>query len=167
MRLSTAWIMAAACGLVVANNYYNQPLLVDFAASFHVDEKTAGSVAALTQFGYALGMLALLPLGDMLERRRLVTVMLLLACAALVATALSPSMPFLMAAGFALGFTSIVPQLLTPFAAQLAAPEERGRIVGIVMGGLLAGILLSRTIAGVVGKHWGWQTMYWLASCRN
>jgi len=164
MRLSTAWIMAAACGLVVANNYYNQPLLVDFAASFHVDEKTAGSVAALTQFGYALGMLALLPLGDMLERRRLVTVMLLLACAALVATALSPSMPFLMAAGFALGFTSIVPQLLTPFAAQLAAPEERGRIVGIVMGGLLAGILLSRTIAGVVGKHWGWQTMYWLAS---
>jgi predicted MFS family arabinose efflux permease len=164
MRLSTAWVMAAACGLVVANNYYNQPLLVDFAASFHVSEKTAGGVAALTQLGYALGMLALLPLGDMLERRRLVTVMLLLACVSLVATALSPSIACLMVAGFALGFTSIVPQLLTPFAAQLAEPQERGRIVGIVMGGLLAGILLSRTIAGFVGKHWGWPTMYWLAS---
>jgi predicted MFS family arabinose efflux permease len=164
MRKSTAWVMAAACGLVVANNYYNQPLLVNFAHTFHVSEKAAGAVSALTQFGYALGMLVFLPLGDMLERRKLITVMLLLACAALVSTALSPSIGWLMVSGFAIGFTSIVPQLLTPFAAQLASPEERGSVVGIVMGGLLTGILLSRTIAGFVGAHWGWQAMYWIAS---
>jgi len=164
MRKSTVWTMAAACGLVVANNYYNQPLLVEFANTFHVTEKSAGAVAALTQFGYALGMLVFLPLGDMLERRRLITVMLLAAACALVATALSPMMGWLMAAGFAVGFTSIVPQLLTPFAAQLAEPKERGSVVGIVMGGLLAGILLSRTISGVVGAHLGWRSMYWIAA---
>jgi predicted MFS family arabinose efflux permease len=156
--------MAAACGLVVANNYYNQPLLVEFAHTFDVTEKSAGAVAALTQFGYALGMLVFLPLGDMLERRRLIGAMLLAATCALVATALSPAMGWLMIAGFAVGFTSIVPQLLTPFAAQLAKPEERGSVVGIVMGGLLAGILLSRTIAGFVGAHLGWRSMYWIAA---
>lgn len=164
MRQSTAWVMAAACGLVVANNYYNQPLLVNFATAFQVTEKTAGAVAALTQFGYAMGMLVFLPLGDMLERRQLISVMLLLACGALVSTALSPSIGWLMASGWAVGFTSIVPQLLTPFAAQLAAPQERGSVVGIVMGGLLTGILLSRTIAGYVGAHWGWPAMYWIAA---
>jgi len=156
--------MAATCGLVVANNYYNQPLLVDFAHTFQVSERQAGVVAALTQFGYALGMLVFLPLGDMLERRRLISVMLLAATAALVSTALSPMMGWLMASGFAVGFTSIVPQLLTPFAAQLAEPQERGSVVGIVMGGLLAGILLSRTISGLVGAHLGWRTMYWIAA---
>lgn len=164
MRKSTVWVMAITGGVVVANNYYNQPLLVEFARTFNVTEKSAGVVAAVTQFGYALGMLLFLPLSDMMERRKMIRVMLLASMCALVATALAPSMHLLIAAGFAVGFTSIVPQLLTPFAAQLAGPKERGSVVGIVMGGLLTGILLSRTIAGIVGAHFSWQAMYWIAA---
>ncbi|MFJ7567510.1 MFS transporter [Herminiimonas sp. NPDC097707] len=164
VRKSTVWIMAITGGVVVANNYYNQPLLVEFARTFGVTEKSAGAVAALTQFGYAFGMLLFLPLSDMLERRRLIRVMLLASTCALLATALAPSISLLIAAGFAVGFTSIVPQLMTPFAAQLAEPKERGGVVGIVMGGLLTGILLSRTIAGFVGAYLGWQAMYWIAA---
>ncbi|HEX2604443.1 MAG TPA: MFS transporter [Oxalicibacterium sp.] len=164
MRKSTVWIMAITGGVVVANNYYNQPLLVEFAHTFGVTEKAAGVVAALTQFGYALGMLLFLPLSDMTERRKLIRLMLLAATCALIAAAMAPSMHALIAAGFVIGFTSVVPQLLTPFAAQLAPPKERGSVVGIVMGGLLSGILLSRTIAGFVGAHWSWQTMYWIAA---
>jgi predicted MFS family arabinose efflux permease len=164
VRKSTIWIMAITGGVVVANNYYNQPLLVEFARTFGVTEKSAGVVAALTQFGYALGMLLFLPMSDMLERRRMIRVLLLASMCALIAAALAPSMHWLIVAGFAIGFTSVVPQLLTPFAAQLAEPKERGSVVGIVMGGLLTGILLSRTVAGFVGAHWSWQTMYWIAA---
>lgn len=164
VRKSTIWIMAITGGVVVANNYYNQPLLVEFARTFGVTEKSAGVVAALTQFGYALGMLLFLPLSDMLERRGMMRVLLLASMCALIATALAPSMQWLIVAGFAVGFCSVVPQLLTPFAAQLAEPKERGSVVGIVMGGLLTGILLSRTIAGFVGAHLGWQAMYWIAA---
>lgn len=164
LRKTTVWIMAVTGGMVVANNYYNQPLLVEFAHTFGVTEKAAGPVAALTQFGYAVGMLLFLPLSDMFERRRMIRLLLLAATLALIATALSPSIHWLIVAGFAVGFTSVVPQLVTPFAAQLADPKERGSVVGIVMGGLLTGILLSRTIAGFVGAHLGWQAMYWIAA---
>ena len=161
---STIWIMAIAGGVVVANNYYNQPLLVEFAHTFGVTEKSAGIVAALTQFGYALGMLLFLPLSDKVERRGMIRTLLLVSMCALIAAALAPSMWWLSVFGFAIGFASVVPQLLTPFAAQLAGPKERGSVVGIVMGGLLTGILLSRTIAGFVGAHLGWRTMYWIAA---
>jgi predicted MFS family arabinose efflux permease len=164
MRKSTAWIMATAGGIVVANNYYNQPLLPDFAATFHVAQAHAGIVAILTQAGYALGMLLLLPLGDMMPRRRLISIMLGLATLSLASLAMSPSLAWLAASGFAVGFTSIVPQIMTPFAAQLAPPEQRGSVVGLVMGGLLCGILLSRTVSGLVGAYLGWRAMYWMAA---
>lgn len=164
LRKSTVWIMAITGGVVVANNYYNQPLLVEFARTFGVTEKSVGPVAALTQFGYAFGMLVFLPLSDMLERRMLIRLLLLASTCALVATALAPSIHWLIIAGFVVGFTSVVPQLVTPFVAQLADPKDRGAVVGIVMGGLLTGILLSRTIAGFVGAHFNWQTMYWIAA---
>ncbi|WP_293779409.1 MFS transporter [uncultured Oxalicibacterium sp.] len=164
LQRSTVWIMALTGGLVVANNYYNQPLLVEFAHTFGVTEKAVGPVAALTQFGYAFGMLVFLPLSDMFERKRMIRLLILAAICALVATALSPSIHWLIVAGFVVGFTCVVPQLVTPFAAQLADPKERGSVVGIVMGGLLTGILLSRTIAGFVGAHLGWQAMYWIAA---
>ena len=164
LQRTTVWIMAMTAGMVVANNYYNQPLLVEFAQTFGVTEKAAGPVAALTQFGYALGMLLFLPLSDMFERRRMIRGLLLAAMLALVTAALSPSMHWLIVAGFAIGFTSGVPQWITPVAAQLAVPAERGSVVGLVMGGLLSGILLSRTIAGFVGAHLGWQAMYWIAA---
>jgi predicted MFS family arabinose efflux permease len=157
---TTLWIMAATAGLVVANNYYNQPLLVEFAKTFGVTEAATGSIAVLTQAGYALGLLLFVPLGDKLERRGLIRVMLLLSAVALVGVAVAPSLPWLIVASFLVGFTSVVPQLLTPFAAHLAGPERRGQAVGTVMFGLLCGVLLSRTVSGIVGAHFGWRVMY-------
>jgi predicted MFS family arabinose efflux permease len=164
MRRSTIWMMAIASGVVVANNYYNQPLLPDFAAAFHVTEGKAGIVAILAQTGYAIGMLLLLPLGDMMPRRRLINIMLVLSAISLVAMGSAQSMTWLAISSFTTGFASIVPQMMTPFAAKLAEPSERGSAVGLVMGGLLCGILLSRTVSGAVGAHFGWRTMYWLAA---
>jgi predicted MFS family arabinose efflux permease len=163
MSRSGTWLLAAVCAVVIANNYYNQPLLVDFAGTFHVTEREAGGASIMTQGGYALGMLVLLPLGDMIDRRLLINALLLGSAGALVATALAPTMQWLLVAGFAVGFTSVVPQVIVPFAAHLALPAERGRVVGIVMGGLLAGILLSRSIAGAIGTLLGWPAMYWIA----
>ncbi|MGQ4274824.1 MFS transporter [Terrihabitans sp. B22-R8] len=160
----TLWIMAAATGLVVANNYYNQPLLVEFAKTFGVAEAAAGPIAVLTQAGYALGLLVFVPLGDKIERRKLIRIMLVASAFALLAMALAPSLAWLSVAAFLVGFTSIVPQLLTPFAAHLAGPTQRGHAVGTVMFGLLCGILLSRTVSGFVGAHFGWRTMYVIAT---
>jgi len=164
MGRSTIWLLAVACGIVVANNYYNQPLLVDFAETFQATQREAGSAAIVTQAGYALGMLLFVPLGDMIDRRLLIGALLLASAGALAATALAPSLPWLIVACFAVGFTSVVPQVTVPFAAHLAPPQERGRAVGIVLGALLCGILLSRTVAGFVGAHWGWRTMFWIAA---
>jgi predicted MFS family arabinose efflux permease len=163
MRRSGTWLLAAACAIVIANNYYNQPLLADFARTFHVTEREAGGAAIMTQGGYALGMLVFLPLGDMIDRRLLINALLLGSAGALVATALAPTMQWLLVASFAVGFTSVVPQVIVPFAAHLAQPAERGRAVGIVMGGLLAGILLSRSIAGAIATLLGWPATYWIA----
>src|SRR6202048_736666 len=163
MRRSGTWLLAAACAFVIANNYYNQPLLADFAGTFHVTEREAGGASIMTQGGYALGMLVVLPLGDMIDRRLLINALLLGSAGALVAAALAPTMQWLLVASFAVGFTGVVPQVIVPFAAHLARPAERGRVVGIVMGGLLAGILLSRSIAGAIATLLGWPAMYWIA----
>lgn len=156
--------MAATCGLVVANNYYNQPLLAEFAQHFSVPDRSAGQVSILTQMGYALGMLFLLPMGDMIERRKLILAMLCLSIVALIATATAPNIQWLKISSFAIGFTSIVPQLTIPFAAHLTAPSERGKVVGTLMGGLLTGILLSRTFSGLIADRFGWRAVYWAAA---
>ncbi len=161
MKTTTIWIMTLAAGIVVANNYYNQPLLVDFARVFHANAREVSIVPILTQLGYAFGLIFLLPLGDMMERRQLVSGLLVLSCLSLIAVALSRSLAWLAGASFVLGFTSIVPQVLPSFAAQLAEPRERGRIVGLIMGGLLCGILLSRFVAGFTGRYLGWAAIYW------
>lgn len=158
------WVMALAAGLVVANNYYNQPLLGELASAFNVPAQAAGAVAALTQFGYALGMLLLLPLGDTFERRRLILIMLGCSSVALIAFAQAPTFEWLVALGFLIGFTSIVPQILPPLAAQLAGPGQAAEAVGLVLGGLLLGILLSRFVAGQLGAWLGWQGLYYAAS---
>ncbi len=164
MKTTTIWIMTLAAGIVVANNYYNQPLLVDFAKAFHASAAQISIVPILTQFGYACGIIFLLPLGDMVERRRLVSCFLACSCLSLIAVALSPNLAWLACASFVLGFTSVVPQVLPAFAAQLAAPRDRGRIVGHIMGGLLCGILLSRFVAGFVGRYFGWSAIYWVGA---
>ncbi|MCG7404026.1 MULTISPECIES: MFS transporter [Caballeronia] len=164
MKRSVYWLMAAAAGIVVANNYYNQPLLADFALTFHTTERAAGAASVATQTGYALGLLLFVPLGDMLDRRSILGTLLCISSLALAAVAVSPTLDWLVAASFLTGLTSVAPQLLTPFAAQIAGPERRGEAVGIVMFGLLSGILMSRAVSGSIAQHCGWRTVYWLAS---
>jgi len=158
------WLMAAASGATVANLYYNQPLLGDIGAALGASGSALGLVPMLTQVGYAVGMLFIVPLGDSLERRRVIVTMTALVALALVGAALAPTLHWLVAASFVVGVTTIIPQLLIPFAAHLAPAAQRGRVVGTVMSGVLIGILLSRTAAGFVGTHLGWRTMFWMAA---
>jgi predicted MFS family arabinose efflux permease len=152
--------MALTCGLVVANIYYNQPLLVAIGRTFHISDSRASLVATATQVGYTLGMVLVVPLGDMLERKRLILWMLLAATVCLGAAAVAPSFALLAVASVLIGICSSVPQLLLPMAATLAPEADRGRIVGRVMSGLLIGILLSRTVSGYVGAHLGWRVVF-------
>jgi predicted MFS family arabinose efflux permease len=156
--------MAAACGIAVANLYYSQPLLAEMARQFQVSQRQMGLVSALTQVGYALGLLFFVPLGDVLERRRLILVMLGASVVALVAVALSPGFVWLAVASLALGAATVAPQMIVPLAAGLTPPERRGAVVGRVMSGLLIGILISRTVSGLVGARLGWRSIYWIAA---
>ncbi len=154
------WLMALTCGLVVANIYYNQPLLAAIGRTFHVSDSRASLIATATQVGYTLGMLLVVPLGDMLERKRLILWMLVAAAGCLGAAAVAPTYGLLAVASVLIGICSSVPQLLLPMAATLAPEADRGRIVGRVMSGLLIGILLSRTVSGYAGAHLGWRTVF-------
>ncbi|HTI17334.1 MAG TPA: MFS transporter [Trinickia sp.] len=161
---SIYWVMALAAGLVVANNYYNQPLLVDFAHTFGTPEHEAGTVSIAAQAGYALGLLLFIPLGDMVSRRKLFVLTLSATIVALAAMAAAPSLTWLVGASFVASMMSVAPQLLTPYAAQLAGPQNRGKAVGIVMLGLLCGILVSRTVSGTIAAFWGWRVVYVMAA---
>ncbi|MBS0031509.1 MFS transporter [Chitinophaga sp. 22321] len=156
--------MALCTGLIVANIYYSQPLLVLMSEEFKVSESNAGQVTFFTQVGYALGLLFCVPLGDKLERKRQIVVMTLAAVVALVAAAKSVNITMLKVTGLMIGFTSVVPQLILPLAANLSDPASRGKVIGTIMSGLLVGILLSRTLSGVVGHHLGWRAMFWIAA---
>lgn len=158
------WMMTVATGLVVANIYYNQPLLGDMAHTFNISSGKAGQISMFTQLGYAAGLLFIIPLADMLKRKRLIMIDFAFVIAALLATALAPDITVLLAASFCVGVTSVIPQILVPMAAHLADPGERGRKIGFVMSGLLIGILLSRTVSGYLGAHLGWRAMYFIAA---
>jgi len=158
------WIMAIAAGLTVANLYYLQPLLAVISHEFGVSADAVGFVATLSQLGYALGLLFIVPLGDIRERRGLVVATLAAVTAALLATAAARSLSWLAIGSLLVGATTVTPQLIVPFAATLASPQERGRIVGVVMSGLLIGILLARTISGFIGAQFGWRAMFVIAS---
>ncbi|WP_206107577.1 MFS transporter [Paludisphaera rhizosphaerae] len=156
--------MAIGSGLSVANLYYSQPLLERMGDHFSASASRMGIVSTATQVGYASGMLLLAPLGDLLERRRLIVVLLLATALALAAVAVSPSFAWLAVASLILGASTVTPQIIVPFAAAIAEPNERGKVVGTVMSGLLIGILLARTASGFIGSHLGWRAVYWLAS---
>lgn len=157
-------MMAAAAGLSVANLYYHQPLLGDIGLTFQASDRALGLIPAFSQVGYALGLLLVVPLGDSLERRRVIVVMTALVSLALMGVALSPSLPWMVVASGLVGVTTVVPQLLVPFAANLAPEAQRGHVVGTVMSGLLIGILLSRTASGFLGVRFGWRAMFWIAA---
>lgn len=160
----TLWLMTITTGLVVANIYYSQPLLTDIALAFKVSSQKAGQVAMFTQFGYAAGLLFIVPLGDMFERKKLMLLDFGLLVFSLIGLALAPSILVLCIFSFFTGLSSVITQLLVPMAAHLAKPEERGKKIGLVMSGLLTGILLSRTFSGIVAAHFGWRAIYYFAT---
>ncbi len=158
------WILSVACAMSVANLYYNQPLLADMGRTFSVSESAVGFIATLAQLGFAAGLLFIVPLGDSFDRRNLITLTLIAVIISLLGVAFAPSIGLLAVASFVVGVTTVTPQIIVPFAASLAQPEQRGRVVGTVMSGLLIGILLARTVSGFVGAHLGWRAMYWIAA---
>ena len=158
------FILALACAMAAANLYYSQPLLADIGRDFSVSDGAVGFIATLAQLGFATGLLFIVPLGDSFDRRNLLTFTLIAVTLSLIAVALAPSIGLLALASFAVGATTIAPQIIVPFAASLAHPQQRGRVVGTVMSGLLIGILLARTVSGFVGAHLGWRAMYWIAA---
>jgi predicted MFS family arabinose efflux permease len=164
MKRNIVWLMAITSGAAAANMYYNQPLLAAIAQSLDASVQDTGLIPTLSQIGYALGNLLIVPLGDLLERRRLIVTMLTATALALGMAALSPNITWLIVASLLIGTTTIVPQITVPFAALLAPPQARGKVVGTVMSGLLIGILLARTVSGFVGAEFGWRAMYWIAS---
>ncbi|PLS03072.1 MFS transporter [Neobacillus cucumis] len=157
-------LMSITCGLAVANLYYNQPLLADMGRTFHANSHQVGNISMFTQIGYAVGMFLFVPLGDMRERRHLITVLLASVTIALIGVATAQNLLWIYAASLAVGITTVVPQVIIPLAAQMSEPAERGKVIGSVMGGLLFGILLARTVAGVIGGSFGWRMMYWVAA---
>ena len=157
-------LMSVATGLAVASNYYAQPLLDTIARAFNLSASSAGFIVPAAQLGYAAGLLFLVPLGDMFERRMLIVSMTLLAAGGMLITASSQSLTMMIIGTALTGLFSVVAQILVPLAATLASPEKRGKVVGTIMSGLLLGILLARTVAGLLASLGGWRTVYWVAS---
>ncbi|MCU6171421.1 MFS transporter [Enterobacter bugandensis] len=157
-------LMSVATGLAVASNYYAQPLLDTIARAFDLSASSAGFIVTAAQLGYAAGLLFLVPLGDMFERRMLIVSMTLLAAGGMLITASSQSLTMMIVGTALTGLFSVVAQILVPLAATLASPEKRGKVVGTIMSGLLLGILLARTVAGLLASLGGWRTVYWVAS---
>jgi predicted MFS family arabinose efflux permease len=157
-------LMAACTGLIVANLYYCQPLIVLIANEFKIPEASAGTITYLTQAGYAIGLFFMVPLGDKFERKKQILMTTFASVLALIIAALAKSFFVLQIASLLIGITSIVPQLILPLAASLSAPEQRGKVVGTIMSGLLIGILLSRTLSGFIGQLFGWRSMFWIAA---
>lgn len=153
-------LLTFTAGVTVANLYYNQPVLLAFADTFHATPEQVSVIPTATQLGYAAGLLLLVPLGDLYERRGLIVGTTAALVASLIAVGFAPSLFWLTVASFVLGFVTIVPQLVVPYSANLAPPERRGHTVGIVMSGLLVGILLSRFLGGLIGAQFGWRALY-------
>ncbi|MBR0008432.1 MULTISPECIES: MFS transporter [Bacillus] len=161
---SLTLLLATACGIIVANLYYAQPLVGLISKAIGLSPGSAGLIVTLTQIGYVAGLLFLVPLGDIIENKKLVVASLLLSAAALTLTAFVKHGTLFLAAAFFVGLGSIAAQVLVPFASYLASDAARGRVVGNVMSGLLLGIMLSRPISSLVADIWGWNAIFALSA---
>jgi predicted MFS family arabinose efflux permease len=157
-------LFAVAGGAAVGNLYWAQPLLDDIASSLGTSAALAGLLVTLTQVGYALGILLVVPLGDVLDRKRLIPGVLVASAVALLFAAVAPSFAVLLVALALVGLTTVAGQLLIPLAGDLADPASRGRVVGTIASGVLTGILVSRTVSGLVAEAFGWRAIYVVAA---
>jgi len=157
-------LMAMAVGISVASNYYAQPLLHSITQDLQISVENSGSIVTTAQFSYALGLLFIAPLGDKIERKTLIITLMLLTTAGLVVSALAYSKTILIIGTAISGIFSAVAQVLIPFSATLALPNQRGKVVGILMSGMLLGILLARTFAGAISTMADWRMVYWIAA---
>lgn len=164
MSAGMTFVMAAACGLIAANLYYGQPLAGPIAASIGLPAHATGLIVTLTQIGYGLGLLLIVPLGDLLENRRLIVTMVGAAAIALLAAGFSTAvLPFL-AASLAIGLASTAVQMIVPFAANLAPDAHRGRVVGNVMSGLMVGIMIARPVSSFIARFSSWHLVFFLSA---
>lgn len=156
-------LMAVATGLSVANCYYNQPLLSSMAKDFAVSDFSASMVATLTPIGYMLGLVFVIPLGDLLPRKRLILINYLISACALLAIALAPNIYWVWGASLLAGASSVMPQFFIPLVSYNSTPNHKVRNVGIIQACLLIGILVSRVVSGLLADVWGWRSVYWVA----
>jgi predicted MFS family arabinose efflux permease len=158
------FLLAIACGVIVANLYYAQPLVGPISADTHLPLALAGLIVTLTQIGYVLGLLFIVPLSDLIENRRLVIAALAVVICALVAAPLAYNALFFLVAAMFIGLGSVAAQILVPYAAHLATEERQGQVVGNVMSGLLLGIMLARPMASFITELWGWRAVFTLSA---
>ena len=158
------WTLAIVAGISIANIYYIQPLLNIIRKDLAVSEFAAGLIAMITQAGYALGLLFIIPLGDLYQRKRIIVVDFIVLISALLTFGFSQHLATIMVASFLIGTCSVIPQIFIPIAAQFSTPELKGRNIGIIISGLLTGILASRVVSGLVGEWLGWRAMYFIAA---
>ncbi|MYM35647.1 MFS transporter [Duganella sp. FT94W] len=158
------WLLAIATGLIVANLYYAQTLIGPISATTGLDPGAAGLIVTLTQVGYCLGLLFIVPLGDLLENRRLIVTALLLTALALLAASFTSSARLFLFASLCIGIGSVAAQIVVPIAAHLSQPATRGKTVGKVMSGLMMGIMLARPLASLVTDAFGWHAIFVLSA---
>lgn len=153
-------LLAAACGLIAANLYYAQTVIGPIGVTTGLSSAAAGLIVTLTQIGYVIGLLFIVPLSDILENKRLVTFFLIILVVALIAAAFSSHAVLFLTASLVIGISSVVAQILVPYATYLTSEEQRGRVVGNVMSGLLLGIMLARPVASFITSLLGWQAVF-------
>ncbi|OCG68754.1 transporter [Gilliamella sp. Nev5-1] len=158
------FLMAFAIGITIASNYYAQPLLHSITNNLHIKVEHAGAIIMAAQFSYAIGLLFITPLGDKVERKRLIIILMILSTCGLMVSALSKNIWMLIIGTAMTGLFSTVAQVLIPFAATLSRPDHRGKVVGTLMSGMLLGILLGRTFAGAISSIADWHGVYWIAT---
>ncbi|WP_294477687.1 MFS transporter [uncultured Bacteroides sp.] len=161
---SILWTLAIVAGISVANLYYNQPLLNMIRHELGVSEFKTNLIAMVTQIGYAIGLLFIVPLGDLYQRKKIILTNFILLIFSLLTIALAHDINVILAASFFTGVCSMIPQIFIPIASQFSRPENKGRNVGIVISGLLTGILASRVVSGFIGELFGWREMYFIAA---
>ncbi|KJV09437.1 MFS transporter [Elstera litoralis] len=166
-RTISAWmifLLAASCGLIAANLYYAQPLAGPISAELGLSPQATGLIVTLTQIGYGVGLLLIVPLGDLLENRRLILTMIGLAALALLGAGLAPTASAFLGAAVLIGLASVAVQIIVPFAAHLTPPEVRGQVVGNIMSGLMAGIMLARPVSSFLADFLSWRAVFFLST---